>query len=179
MKTPLLALFSLALTLPALAVEFKTLTPATSTYAVSSTDIVEIVGTTLNGYSTDNELQLTFADAPGSPILLSLKGRHPGEGGINDMKGNVFTGLQSIGLLLAGGQNPDVAVTLKITPADEISVASEGTVLVVPDSTTGSLVVKVESSNDMVNWSTFLTQTITAGSDPKFYRTRIIKNVSP
>jgi len=181
MKNPLLALASLALVLPASAVEYVTLTPATATKNVSSTDLVEIVGTTLNSVAISSALSLTFADAPSSPVAIELKGK---EGASNpaafdDMKGNVFTGLTSITLLQGNAGTYPAAVTLKITPAEEISVASEGTVLVVPDSTTGDLVVLTESSDDMVTWSTFLSQVITAGSDPKFYRTRIIKNVSP
>ena len=112
-------------------------------------------------------------------IDLVLRGKEVSAGvpaAFNDMKGNSFTGLTSVSLLV--GPNK-AAVTLKITPAEELSVASEGTVLVVPDSTEGDLTVLVESSNDMVSWSSFLSQNITAGSSPKFYRTRIIKNVSP
>jgi hypothetical protein len=178
MKTPLLALAltSLGLVLPASAVEYVTLTKAHASRAVSTTDLVEVVGTTLNNNGDVYGLQFTFPGSPAENIIMNLRGKE--SAAFDDMKGNTFVGANNVQLLIANGQTP-IAVTIKITPAQEISVASEGTVLVVPDSSTGDLTVIVESSDDMVAWSTFLSQTITAGSDPKFYRTRIIKNVSP
>lgn len=156
------------------AVEYVTLTKNTKTKALTATDLVEVVGTSMNNNGFAFNLDMTFAD--GAVVPLVLRGK---EGGLafDDMKGNSFTGLTSI--TLQAGNNDVVAVTLKITPAEEIGAAAPGTVLVVPDTATGNYSVVVEESDDLVNWQNFATQVITAGSSSKFYRTRIIQTVSP
>ena len=174
MKTALIALVFVSITLTASAVEYVTLTTSTKTKNVSAGDLVEVVGTNMNNNGLGVSLNLGFAD--GASVNLVLRGKENGLA-FADMKGNSFTGLTTIALSASGSAN--VCVTLKITLAEEISVVAPGTVLVVPETASGDLTVEVQSSTDLVNWAPFLTQEITAGIDPQFYRMRVVKTVAP
>jgi hypothetical protein len=176
MKATATLLVPLLLTLAASAVEYATLTAAnagTKLKAVNATDLVEVAGTNLNNDGNTYQLKLTFANS--SVVTMTLRGKEGSQ--YADMKGNSFTGLTSVQLEAAN--NANVAVTLRITPADEIGAGAPGTVLVIPDTATGDLTLEVQSSNDMVNWNPFLTHQITGGADPQFYRMRVIRTVAP
>ncbi|BCX48822.1 hypothetical protein HAHE_27300 [Haloferula helveola] len=170
MKTTLLLLA--ALCLPAAAVEYFTLTPNTTSRAVDPTDVVEIVGTTKNADGYIQDLTLTYND--GSTIVMAMKGK---EGGaqFDDMKGNVFTGLTQVAL---SQNNTPISVTFKITPANEVG-STPGTTLVIPENATGDYDVVIESSDDLVNWSTVVTHVVDGATSPNFFRARIIKTVAP
>ena len=176
MKTiaPLLALLTLAL--PAAAVDYVTLTTANASSKVKTvlaTDLVEVVGTNLNNDGNAFGLQLNFANS--SSVVMALRGKEGTQ--FSDMKGNSFVGLNNVTLLANNGAN--VAVTLKITPADEIGVVAPATVLVVPEAASGDVTVEVQSSTDLVTWMPFLAKEITAGVDPSFYRLRVVKTIAP
>lgn len=170
-----LCLYGIA-TLSGSAVEFVTLTAANAaskTRAVNADDLVEVAGTNLNNDGNTHGLTFNFANS--SVVTMALRGKEGSQ--FSDMKGNSFTGLNSVALAVANGAN--VAVTLKITPKDEIGAGTPGTVLVIPDTATGDLTLEVQSSTDMVNWLPFLTHQIAAGTDPQFYRMRVIRTVAP
>ena len=174
MRTALTLLALASFTLTASAIEYVTLTTKTPTKNVSAGDLVELVGTNMNNNGLGVALNLTFADS--ATVAVVLRGKENGIA-FADMKGNSFTGLTEVTLAAAGSAN--VCVTLKITPAEDIAVAAPGTVLVIPDTASGDLTVEIQSSNDLVNWAPFLTQEITAGTDPGFYRMRVTKAVAP
>lgn len=174
MKTALIVTSLVSFALSASGAEYVTLTPSTPTKNLAAGDLVELVGTNMNNNGLAVSLNLAFAD--GAAVSLVLRGKENGLA-FADMKGNSFTGLSSVTLSVAAGTN--VCATLKITPAEEISVAAPGTVVVVPESTTGDLSLVVDSSDDLVNWSQIHAQGINAETDAKFYRLRIIKTISP
>ena len=70
-------------------------------------------------------------------------------------------------------------MTLKITPANEIGATPAGAVLVLPENSTGDYDVVIESSDDLVNWDTVITQVVDGTTSPNFFRARIIKKVAP
>lgn len=174
MKTALVLTALASLTLTASAVEYVTLTPTSTSKNVAAGDLIELVGTNMNNNGLAVSLALNFAD--GASVALVLRGKENGLA-FADMKGNFFTGLTNVTLNAPGGSN--VCATLKITPAEEISVAAPGTVVVVPESITGDLSLVVDSSDDLVNWSQIHSQAINTETDSKFFRLRIIKTVSP
>jgi hypothetical protein len=172
--TPIIAI--LALAAPAVALEHVTLTGITQTKAVSAGSLVEIIGTNKNNDGNVEYLRFTFAD--GASTKMVLRGKE--SAAYTDMKGNVFTGLTAVTLELANGAPaPNTSVTLKITPANEIGTTPAGAVLVLPENSTGDYDVVVESSDDLVNWQTVITQVVDGATSKNFFRARIIKKVAP
>jgi hypothetical protein len=174
MKTALSILILACSTAAVVGAEYVTLTPATPSKVVRAADLIEVIGTNMNNNGLSVNLNLTFAD--GATIALVLRGKENGLA-FADMRGNSFTGLTNVTLAASSGTN--ACATLKITPAEELPVAAPGTVVVVPEGTTGDLSLVVDSSDDLVTWSQIHAQGITAAADSKFYRLRIIKTVSP
>lgn len=175
MKSPSLIL-GLLLANPLMAIEYVTLTGSTTTRALQATDIVEVVGTNKNNDGNSEHLNLTFADGASTKLLLRGK-----EGSaFTDMRGNIFTGLTSISLTETNGSSAatNTCVTLKITPESEVG-STPGTVLVIPENSTGDFDVIIESSDDLINWTTLHTETVDAQTDSQFYRARIIKTIAP
>lgn len=71
------------------------------------------------------------------------------------------------------------AVTLKITPANEINVIGPNTYLVLPENSEGNYDVIIEGSNDLTTWTPFVSQTVNSTSSPAFFRAKIIKTPAP
>jgi hypothetical protein len=166
----------LTLAIPAGALEHVTLTGSTPTKAVSAGSLVEVVGTNKNNDGNIEFLRFTFAD--GASTKMALRGKESGQ--FNDMKGNAFTGLTAVTLEQANGTPaPNTSVTLKITPANEIGTTPAGAVLVLPENSTGDYDVVIESSDDLVNWGTVITQVVDGATSKNFFRARIIKKVAP
>jgi hypothetical protein len=163
---------SIAFAHTGLALEHITLTGNTPSKSVVAGALVEIIGTNKNNDGNVEYLKLTFAD--GAVTKMVLRGKESSQ--YTDMRGNVFTGLTSVTLELANGTPaPNTSVTLKITPSNEIGVSPPGAVLVLPQNSTGNYDVIIESSGDLVNWTTLTTHSVNAETSPNFFRARIIK----
>lgn len=154
-----------------LALEHITLTGNTPSKSVASGSLVEVIGTNKNNDGNVEYLKLTFAD--GAVTKMALRGKESSQ--YTDMRGNCFTGLTSVSLEQANGTPaPNTSVTLKITPANELG-APAGAVLVLPQNSTGTYDVIIESSGDLVNWTTLTTHSVNAPTTQNFFRARIIK----
>ena len=176
MKTVATIALTLALATAAPALEHVTLTGVTTSQTVLPTSLIEVVGTNKNTDGTADNLKLTFAD--GSITRMVLRGKESGQ--FSDMRGNVFTGLTAVALEQSNGTPaPNTSVTLKITPASEIGAVPAGAVLVLPENSAGIYDVVIESSDDLVNWSTVITHVVDATTSPNFFRARIIKSAAP
>ena len=163
---------SIALAHTGLALEHITLTGNTPTKNVVSGALVEVIGTNKNNDGNIEFLKLTFAD--GSVTKMALRGKESSQ--YTDMRGNCFTGLTSVTLEQANGTAaPNTSVTLKITPPNEIGTTPPGAVLVLPQNSTGNYDVIIESSGDLVNWTTLTTHSVSAPTPQNFFRARIIK----
>jgi hypothetical protein len=163
---------SIAFAHTGLALEHITLTGNTPTKSVAAGALVELIGTNKNNDGNVEYLRLNFAD--GAVTKMVLRGKESSQ--YTDMRGNVFTGLTSVTLELANGSPaPNTSVTLKITPPNEVGVSPPGTVLVLPQNSTGNYDVIIESSGDLVNWTTLTTHSVNAETSTNFFRARIIK----
>lgn len=163
---------SLALAHASLALEHVTLTGNTQSKSVAAGALVEVIGTNKNNDGNVEYLKLTFAD--GAVTKMVLRGKESSQ--YTDMRGNCFTGLTSVSLEQANGTPaPNTSVTLKITPPNEIGITPPGAVLVLPQNSTGNYDVIIESSGDLVNWTTLTTHSVNVATAQNFFRARIIK----
>lgn len=165
------------------AVEYVTLSKNSTTKAIASNALVEIVG--YNSEREGNTGILTCTLSNGDQFDLQLRDTwKPSSGSyvkIKESIGNKYTGVTNVTfapntstLSKDGG-----VVTLKITPASEINSVGPKTFLVLPENQEGNYDVIIESSNDLTTWSPFISQTVASETSPAFFRARIIKTPTP
>ena len=164
MKTPLAIFASLALAASAGAVEYVTLRPGQSR-ALQPTDLVEFtIARTLNNFAA--QVTVVFADDSSDVFQVA-----PG------------TATYVIRFSLTGIKNVSVQeqglLTLKITPASEITAVGPTNVLVIPENSEGNFNIIMESSGDMVTWNPFFSQMVDSESAANCFRVRIVKAATP
>jgi len=153
------------------AVEYITLTRTTRTAAINPTSLIEIVG--YGNVVDENPTFLTIRFSDGSFQSMTIKGSgNQYNEAFNTIRGNVFTGVVSVGI---EGANLS-ALTLKITPASEINPVAPSTVLVLPENTTGNYDLVIETSDDLVGWLPFFSQRVSSQTARRFFRTRVIRS---
>lgn len=183
MKHLLIAILSLFVINLAQAVEYFTLSKNNTTKAIASNALIEIVG--YNSELGSNAGILTFTLANGDQFRAKLIDTwNPSSGNYVKTKesiGNKYTNITNISfapntstLDLDGG-----VVTFKITPANEINAIGPNTFLVLPENSEGNYDVIIESSDDLTNWTPFVSQTVSSGSSPAFFRAKIIQTPAP
>lgn len=177
MKTITSFLIGLTMTSPLMAVEYVTLHKVGDSKIVSSGSLVEIIGYGRSGdVSASQIVQLTFSDNSVQNLYLS-NAVSVGSAGVaappHEFK---FTGLTKVALY------PEAyafAVTLKITPPQEINAVGPTSVLVIPENSTGDYDIILESSTDMVTWTPIHSQSVSSSNPTNLFRTRIVKKTAP
>lgn len=189
MKTVAQILTTLSLATSSQAAEFLTITSQSGTVPLPQGHLVEIVGVCANtevvnpstgGANLPAVPRLTITFVGGTVVRNALVSYSIGTGDAlrastaNDaLKGSIFTAVSS--MLVDSG----CAVTVKLTPPSEINAIGPSTVLVLPENSTGNHDVVLDSSTDLVNWTPFFSQTVTAPAAANFYRARIVKTPTP
>jgi hypothetical protein len=141
------------------AVEFKTLVARpnqTVALDVLPTDIVTIVAKSNNqgGISLKLPDDYTF--------------------GVSDLPGEqTFTGIKQIQVISANGSL--YYASFKIVPKEEATAVGPTSVLVLPENAQGNYDLMVESSSDMVTWTTFYSQSVQSNTTSRMFRVRIVK----
>ena len=162
MKALASVIASLALPASAGAVEFITLFP-NETKDLDPTSLIEITARNNNSASSGH-----FTIFKGESAYQEIN--------VIDSQDRAL--LIATGITRVATSNVTV-VTLKITPASEVNAIGPTTVLVLPENSSGNYDIVLDSSNDLVNWTTFHSQTVTAPAADNFYRARIVKTPSP
>ena len=146
------------LTFHASALDYVTLSDASTTVNLSAGDVAKIVGYS-NNYSSASLIGHLAASRAQLDVAFAL--------------GNTITGLIS----LVFNNNTDARnwVTLEITRANEINAVQPSSVLVIPESATGDFNILVETSEDLNNWNLFHSQAVSSTDPKRFFRMRLLR----
>ncbi len=178
MKAAFSLLATVILTMAAGAVEYVTLItddsnePATfdgqdfvpsNPLTVPSNSIVEIVG--------HSQVSGVLVGTPSDETIGFLEP--------DSQTGQVFTGFTTYRAVTTTDNANAAFVTLKITSAAEINAVTPSAVLVLPEDSTGNFDIIIETSDDLVSWAPFFSQTVNSQTAQRFFRTRVTKTPAP
>jgi hypothetical protein len=171
--------------MPLSAVEYRTLSNSSPSVAIPSGALVEIAGFTAWGLGNGNGIEFTLSNGDVVSSQISGGSTNPNYSAFlpHLILGQKFFSLTQVRIYGIPSSIPgspieqpiSTAVTLKITPANEIDSADPKTVLVIPEGSTGDYDVVIESSGDMLTWTPMHSQTVSGSGPRTFFRTRIVK----
>jgi hypothetical protein len=178
MKTLVIPSMMAALAQIVCAVEYVTLSKSNPEANIAPGALVEIVACTAwrqEAASWSLKLEMTLAS--GDIVDVSAHMQMPSGGLflVSPLINQKFMNLAKARIYRTDSKAIEDALTLKITPADEIGSAGPKTVLVMPEGSTGDFDVVIEASGDMVTWTPLHSQGVTGNGPHTFFRTRIVK----
>lgn len=165
------------------AVEYVTLSKSNPEANIAPGALVEIVACTAwapQAASWNLRLEMTLANNDKVDVQAGMQiGNSFASGSIapfvSPLINQKFMNLAKARIYRTDSKAIEDALTLKITPADEIGSAGPKTVLVMPEGSTGDFDVVIEASGDMVTWTPLHSQGVTGNGPHTFFRTRIVK----